>query len=43
MELTLNFLKWTLPDFPTEHSDRPVVIHYPHFSTKEVHNNLVDW
>ncbi|KAK3324226.1 WD40-repeat-containing domain protein [Cercophora scortea] len=33
---------WTIPDLPTEHVDVPIVIHYPQFSTSEVHNNLVD-
>ncbi|KAF4773488.1 WD domain-containing protein [Colletotrichum scovillei] len=33
---------WTVPDLPTEHTDRPVEVHYPHFSTSEVHSSLVD-
>ncbi|KAK4156238.1 WD40-repeat-containing domain protein [Chaetomidium leptoderma] len=33
---------WALPEFPTEHVDVPFVIHYPHFSSSEIHNNLVD-
>ncbi|KAK0629759.1 WD40-repeat-containing domain protein [Bombardia bombarda] len=33
---------WTLPELPTGHVDIPIVIHYPQFSTSEVHNNLVD-
>ncbi|KAH6635455.1 WD40-repeat-containing domain protein [Chaetomium sp. MPI-SDFR-AT-0129] len=33
---------WALPEFPTEHIDVPVVFQYPHFSSSEIHNNLVD-
>ncbi|KAK4126358.1 WD40 repeat-like protein [Parathielavia appendiculata] len=33
---------WALPEFPTEHVDIPSVIIHPHFSSSEVHNNLVD-
>ncbi|KAK3390462.1 WD40-repeat-containing domain protein [Podospora didyma] len=33
---------WTIPEPPTEHVDAPIVVHYPHFSTSEVHSNLVD-
>ncbi|KAK4238085.1 WD40-repeat-containing domain protein [Achaetomium macrosporum] len=33
---------WALPEFPTQHVDVPFVIHYPHFSSSEIHNNLVD-
>ncbi|KAE9566999.1 hypothetical protein CGMCC3_g16869 [Colletotrichum fructicola] len=33
---------WTVPDLPTEPTDRPVEVHYPHFSTSEVHSSLVD-
>ncbi|KAK3940677.1 Polycomb protein eed-A [Diplogelasinospora grovesii] len=33
---------WTLPDLPQEHIDVPVIVHYPHFSTSEVHSGLVD-
>ncbi|KAK3898264.1 WD40-repeat-containing domain protein [Staphylotrichum tortipilum] len=33
---------WALPEFPTEHVAVPIVIHYPHFSSSEIHNNLVD-
>ncbi|OHE90996.1 WD domain-containing protein [Colletotrichum orchidophilum] len=33
---------WTVPDLPIEHTDRPVEVHYPHFSTSEVHSSLVD-
>lgn len=33
---------WTLPDLPKHHVDTPVVVHYPHFSTSEVHSGLVD-
>ncbi|KAL2200386.1 WD40-repeat-containing domain protein [Corynascus similis CBS 632.67] len=33
---------WALPEFPTEHLDIPFVIQYPHFSSSEIHNNLVD-
>lgn len=33
---------WTLPDLPTHHVDAPLVVHYPHFSTSEVHYGLID-
>ncbi|KAI1437983.1 WD domain-containing protein [Xylaria sp. CBS 124048] len=37
---------WTLPDLPPKRSGRnppePVVIHYPHFFTSEVHSGIVD-
>ncbi|KAK4231268.1 WD40-repeat-containing domain protein [Podospora fimiseda] len=33
---------WALPEFPNEHIPIPIVLHYPHFSSSEVHNNLVD-
>ncbi|KAJ4300475.1 hypothetical protein N0V88_003150 [Collariella sp. IMI 366227] len=33
---------WALPEFPSEHTDVPLVIYYPHFSSSEIHNNLVD-
>lgn len=33
---------WTLPDLPTQHVDAPIVVHYPHFSTSEVHYGLID-
>jgi polycomb protein EED len=35
--------QWALPELPTEHVAVPFVIHYPHFSSSEIHNNLVDW
>ncbi|KAL2127691.1 hypothetical protein VTI74DRAFT_10306 [Chaetomium olivicolor] len=33
---------WALPEFPSHHTDVPAVIYYPHFSSSEIHNNLVD-
>ncbi|KAK3956183.1 WD40-repeat-containing domain protein [Pseudoneurospora amorphoporcata] len=33
---------WTIPPCPKDHVTHPQVIHYPHFSTKEIHNSLVD-
>ncbi|KAI0165004.1 WD domain-containing protein [Xylariaceae sp. FL1272] len=37
---------WTLPDLPPTRSNKnppePVVIHYPHFFTAEVHSGIVD-
>ncbi|KAK3368954.1 WD40-repeat-containing domain protein [Lasiosphaeria ovina] len=33
---------WTIPEISNEHVEVPTVLHYPHFSTSEVHNNLVD-
>ncbi|KAI1635428.1 WD domain-containing protein [Biscogniauxia mediterranea] len=37
---------WTLPELPAESSGKnppePIVIHYPHFFTSEVHSGIVD-
>lgn len=33
---------WTIPDLPKQHVDSPIVVHYPHFSTSEVHFGLID-
>ncbi|KAK4193562.1 WD40-repeat-containing domain protein [Podospora australis] len=33
---------WALPEFPSTHVSTPIVLHYPHFSSSEIHNNLVD-
>ncbi|KAI1177430.1 WD domain-containing protein [Nemania sp. FL0916] len=37
---------WTIPDLPPKQSGKnppePVVIHYPHFFTSEVHSGIVD-
>lgn len=35
---------WTIPDSVTEHAgtDKPAMIHYPHFSTTEVHTDFID-
>ncbi|KAK3352356.1 WD40-repeat-containing domain protein [Lasiosphaeria hispida] len=33
---------WALPELPSEHVDVPTIIHYPHFSSSEVHSGLVD-
>ncbi|ROW05293.1 hypothetical protein VSDG_00133 [Cytospora chrysosperma] len=33
---------WTVPDLPKQHVDSPIVVHYPHFSTSEVHFGLID-
>ncbi|CAN8102268.1 unnamed protein product [Discula destructiva] len=33
---------WTIPNLPTEHIDHPIIVHYPHFSTSEVHYGLID-
>ncbi|EHA52070.1 hypothetical protein MGG_06028 [Pyricularia oryzae 70-15] len=33
---------WTLPDFPNQHMERPIVVYYPHFLTNEIHPNLID-
>ncbi|KAI0132708.1 WD domain-containing protein [Xylariales sp. AK1849] len=37
---------WTLPDLSTRPADKtpppPVVVHYPHFFTSEVHSGIVD-
>ncbi|KAJ9131177.1 Polycomb protein esc [Pleurostoma richardsiae] len=33
---------WTLPDIPKQHVDVPLVVHYPHFSTSDIHSGLID-
>lgn len=33
---------WTIPNLPQHHVDAPIVVHYPHFSTSEVHYGLID-
>ncbi|CAM1511124.1 Fc.00g086370.m01.CDS01 [Cosmosporella sp. VM-42] len=33
---------WTLPDPDPEPMDKPICIHYPHFSTSAVHSGIVD-
>ncbi|KAH8764220.1 WD40-repeat-containing domain protein [Diaporthe sp. PMI_573] len=33
---------WTIPDLPKQHVDTPIVVHYPHFSTSDVHFGLID-
>ncbi|KAG6365967.1 hypothetical protein INS49_000143 [Diaporthe citri] len=33
---------WTIPDLPEQHVDTPIVVHYPHFSTSDVHFGLID-
>ncbi|CAK7564840.1 MAG: hypothetical protein SEPTF4163_002743 [Sporothrix epigloea] len=33
---------WTLPDIPNEHLDVPIIVHFPHFSTSEIHTGLID-
>jgi hypothetical protein len=37
--------KWTLPEVPYDYikTQKPIVVHYPHFSTSDVHSNIVDW
>lgn len=37
--------KWTLPEVPYDYikTQKPIVVHYPHFSTSEIHSNTVDW
>lgn len=39
---TNNTRQWTIPDLPKQHVDSPIVVHYPHFSTSEVHYGLID-
>ncbi|TVY37619.1 Polycomb protein, partial [Lachnellula subtilissima] len=36
---------WTLPEFPDKNTgtNKPTRIYYPHFSTSEIHENIVDW
>ena len=38
-----NNLQWAIPELPEQHVDVPIIIHYPHFSSSEVHSGLVDW
>ncbi|KAI9678303.1 MAG: hypothetical protein M1817_006248 [Caeruleum heppii] len=35
---------WVIPEIPNEHTgtDKPTVLHYPHFSTSAVHSDYVD-
>ncbi|KAL1892195.1 hypothetical protein Sste5346_007151 [Sporothrix stenoceras] len=33
---------WTLPDIPNEHVEVPIIVHFPHFSTSEIHTGLID-
>ncbi|KAK5653867.1 hypothetical protein OQA88_7791 [Cercophora sp. LCS_1] len=33
---------WAIPELPTEHAEVPIILHYPHFSSSEVHSGLVD-
>lgn len=35
---------WVLPDLPDESTgtDKPITLHYPHFSTSMVHSNYID-
>ncbi|OAA64300.1 embryonic ectoderm development protein [Niveomyces insectorum RCEF 264] len=33
---------WTLPDIPESHMENPIVVHYPHFSSSEIHTGLID-
>jgi len=35
---------WTVPELPEAHTggNKPTKIHYPHFSTSELHSNIVD-
>jgi polycomb protein EED len=37
-------IMWKVPENLTEHTgtDKPAMVHYPHFSTTEVHNDFVD-
>jgi polycomb protein EED len=36
---------WAVPDDLDKHagSDKPAIVHYPHFSTTEIHTDFVDW
>ena len=36
---------WTIPGLPNDVSgtDKPTIIHYPHFSSSAVHTDFVDW
>lgn len=36
---------WVIPKLPDENTgtDKPTLIHYPHFSTTEIHTDFVDW
>lgn len=36
---------WVIPELPDGNTgtDKPTLIHYPHFSTTEIHTDFVDW
>lgn len=38
-------MQWAVPDDLKEHTgtDKPVMVHYPHFSTTEIHTDFIDW
>ncbi|CAK7220871.1 hypothetical protein SCUCBS95973_004304 [Sporothrix curviconia] len=38
----LTLAQWTLPDIPNEHLEVPIIVHFPHFSTSEIHTGLID-
>jgi hypothetical protein len=37
--------QWTVPEDIKDHAgtDKPSMVHYPHFSTTELHTDFVDW
>ncbi|KAI4624306.1 uncharacterized protein J4E87_005807 [Alternaria ethzedia] len=36
---------WAVPEDLKEHAgtDKPAIVHYPHFSTTEIHTDFIDW
>ena len=40
-----NVHQWAVPDDLKEYTgtDQPVKVHYPHFSTTEIHTDFIDW
>lgn len=35
--------QWVVPEILPQHMEAPIVVHYPHFFTSDIHNSLVDW
>lgn len=44
-EIDLTTMQWVLPEIPNSQTGttKPTRIYYPHFSTSEIHDNMVDW
>lgn len=41
MDTRLNL--WVIPDDVPKGTDKPPLIHYPHFSSTEIHTDFIDW